>query len=213
MTILRPVAHTVYRLLFPCRAIDNRYAHIPKGQPMIVACNHPGHHDPIIILSHLNRNPHFLAKAELFDGPFGWFFKHLGLIRVNRDKHGSGLKVAEQALKDNHVVAIFPEGTTKFKEINQLLPFKYGAVKLAMATGTPILPVAIIGRPRPLWFGRSKVKFGKPYTIPANATIDQSNHELEQKILKMMRQAGMKDAELLPGKPASNPSKQPPKSD
>lgn len=180
---------------------------------MIVACNHPGHHDPIIILSRLNRNPHFLAKIELFDGPFGWFFKHLGLIRVDRDKHDSGLKVAEQALEGGHVVAIFPEGTTKFKKVNQLLPFKYGAVKLAMATGTPILPVAIIGRPRPLWFGRAKVKFGKPYTIPANTTIDQANHDLEQKILKMMRQAGMKDAELLPGKPASNPSKQPPKSD
>ena len=211
MTVLRPLAHTVYRILFPSRieGLEN-YTSLPPDQPLIITCNHIGHHDPILLIARINRNLHFLAKAELLDGPFGWFFRHLGLVRVNRDVTGSGLKEAEKYLKDRQIIAVFPEGTIKFKKTNELLPFKYGAVRLAQRTGAPILPVAIAGRPRPFYYRHCRIQVGPSYHINRTADIDRETHRLEQITLKLMRQAGVADARLLPGRPARNPGHEKP---
>ena len=211
MTVLRPLAHTIYRALFPSRiqGIEN-YSALPTNQPLIITCNHIGHHDPVLLVARFNRNLHFLAKSELLDGHFGWFFRHLGLVRVDRNKAGSGLAEARKYLEDNKVIVIFPEGTTKFKDMQELLPFKHGAVKLAIETGSPILPVAIMGRPRPLWFGRCRIQVGHSYHPDSTADVDSATHYLEQLTLQLMRQAGATHPKLLPGKPARNPSKERP---
>ena len=212
MTCLRPLAHSIYRLIFPAKTVGlDNYRRLPADQPLIVVANHPGYHDPILLISRIDRNLHFLAKAELLDGHFGWFFNRLGLVRVDRDKHGSGLEQAKRYLMDDHIIALFPEGTIKFKTVNQLLPFKHGAVKLANATGAPILPVAIIGRPRPFWFRRCKICFGQAYHPNEQLDIDQETTRLQEKILELMKANGVGNAEIIPGKPAQNPGKEPPK--
>lgn len=210
MSFCRHLAGPIYRLLFPATAsgLEN-YRGLDRYQPLIIVANHPGHHDPLQLIVHTNRNLHFLAKKELFNGPFGWFFRALGLVKVDRDSHESGVSQAEQYLRDKQVVAIFPEGTTKFKQLHQILPFKYGAIRLARDTSATILPVAIVGQPK-LFRRHCHLQFGTPYTAKPNTDLDAATHQLEQNILELMRQAGCENATLLPGKPANNPSSRPP---
>jgi 1-acyl-sn-glycerol-3-phosphate acyltransferase len=57
----------------------------------------------------------FLGKKELFDGPFGWFFKWLGGVPVDRfSKQGAVEQVAEMFNKNaEFIIALSPEGTRK----------------------------------------------------------------------------------------------------
>lgn len=210
MTICRHLAGPIYRLLFPARLIG--HAQLPPelaSQPLIIASNHPSVHDPLQLIVHWPTNLHFLAKDELFHGPFGWFFRHLGLIPVDRNRHGAGLGQARHYLANHRTIAIFPEGTTKFKQSSQLLPFKYGAVRLARNTGATLLPVAITSAPQ-LFRRRTTINFGQPYQLPPDANLDQANRQLEHTILQLLRQAGITNVTLLPGQPARNPGQQPP---
>lgn len=212
MTICRIVAAPFYKLFFQVKAagLDN-YRQLDRHQPLIIASNHHTHFDAVSIIVFINRNLHFLAKQELFKGHFGWFFRAIGLIEVNRDRHNSGVDAAMEYLNDNRAIAIFPEGTTKFKQPNQLLPFKYGAIKLAQQSGAPILPVAVTGRPQLFRGHLSQVRFGAPYYVSPNADIATATRELQLKIAELMRQSGVKNVETLSGIPAHNPSKEPPR--
>lgn len=211
MMVCRIIATPFYRLLFPVNieGLAN-YSHISPNKPIIIASNHHSYFDPISIIIFVNRNIHFLAKKELFDGYFGWFFRDTGLIEVNRNRDGAGIDSALDYLAHNRIIAIFPEGTTKFKQPNQLLPFKYGAVRLACKSGALILPVAVTGKPRLLRRHQSIVRFGRPYSISSDADLDTENSKLRQQIAKLMRLNGIKNVELIPGKPARNPGKEPP---
>ena len=61
------------------------------------------------------RNAKFLGKEELFDGPFGWLFRWLGGVPVDRfSSHGAVEQVTELFNKNNEfIVAMSPEGTRK----------------------------------------------------------------------------------------------------
>lgn len=75
MTIYRQLAGSIYRLLFPTQVIGyNRLSANLFDQPLIIVSNHHSYHDPLQLIVHCPRNLHFLAKSELFDGTFGWFF-------------------------------------------------------------------------------------------------------------------------------------------
>ena len=55
---------------------------------------------------------HYMAKKEHLDGKFGWFFKTVGCIRVDREIHDETAKSeAINLLKNGYVVGLFPEGT------------------------------------------------------------------------------------------------------
>lgn len=211
MTICRVIAAPFYRLLFPVKVEGSaNYHHIPRDQPIIIVSNHHSYFDPVSIIVFVNRNIHFLAKKELFDGHFGWFFRGIGLIEVNRNRDNSGIDNALGYLHHNRVIAIFPEGTTKFKKSNQLLPFKYGAIRLARQSGAIILPVAVTGKPKLFHANQSIVRFGRPYTISHDADLNTETAKLRQQIAKLMRLNGVKNVDLIPGKPAHNPGEEPP---
>lgn len=211
MTFCRIIASPFYRLLFKIKVKGlANYHNLSPSQPIIIVSNHHSYFDPTSIITFVNRNIHFLAKKELFDGHFGWFFRAIGLIEVNRNKDNSGIDSAFRYLQAGRIIAIFPEGTTKFKQPNQLLPFKYGAIRLARQSGAIILPTAVTGRPRLLSNADSMVRFGKPYRIKPNADLEAETQKLRQQIAKLMRLNGIKNIELLPGKPAHNPGEQPP---
>jgi 1-acyl-sn-glycerol-3-phosphate acyltransferase len=58
---------------------------------------------------------HYLGKKELFDGPFGWFFKATGGVPVDRFSKNNLVEqvVQEFAKRENFVLALSPEGTRK----------------------------------------------------------------------------------------------------
>jgi 1-acyl-sn-glycerol-3-phosphate acyltransferase len=82
----------------------------------------------------------FLGKKELFEGPFGWFFRRMGGIPVDRSgKHGAVEQVVEIFMKKNEfTIAISPEGTRK--KVDHL---RTGFYHIAKKAGVSILMIGL----------------------------------------------------------------------
>lgn len=141
---------------------------IPKDKSCILAGNHTSIFDSYLLFRSTNRPIHFIAKKELFKGPFSFIFKNMHLIPVDREhKNEEAKDYALELLKRNKIIGIFPEGTYHDKDSKSkkelLLPFKPGAVSFSLKSGSPIIPFAIIGKFR--LFSKPKIVFGKPIYI------------------------------------------------
>jgi 1-acyl-sn-glycerol-3-phosphate acyltransferase len=115
-------------------------------RPYIVVANHQSFVD-ILLISQLPWEMKWLSKEAFFKYPLiGWLMRMAGDVKLIRGKRES-IKAAMDSCKDRlskHVsVMIFPEGTRS--EDGKLQKFKDGAFRLAIETGTPILPLVLDG--------------------------------------------------------------------
>ena len=146
--------------------------HIPADGPLILAANHRSFLDPFIIGCCLRRPVYFVAKKELFEAskPQAWILNALGAFPIDRGNgDGDAMAAARAILERGDVVVIFPEGTRKRR--GPLSAPKRGVGRLALETGAPVLPVAVLGtdevrrgwriRPR-----KVRVRIGSPLTFP-----------------------------------------------
>ena len=147
---------------------------IPAEGPVIVAGNHLSYVDPLAhgyFVVKAGRRPRFLAKQELFDARFiGTVLRGARQISVERGTGDrSPLEDAGRAVERGEVVVIYPEGTTTTTH-EDFSPRrgKTGAVRLSVATGVPILPVATWGG-QFVWrrSGRQSLTFGRPISVVA----------------------------------------------
>ena len=156
--------------------------HIPRTGPAIVACNHLSYLDPLTNASAVmraGRRPRFLAKSELFQIPVvGLAFRGAKQIPVQR---GSGdattaLLAAEHALAAGEVVVIYPEGTVTTRADHLPMRAKSGVVRLSLATGVPITPLASWGS-QAVWqkSGKGSLKLGRPVHTLVGPPIDLSS--------------------------------------
>ena len=177
----------IFQLIF-MRIKFEGLENIPSGsEGYILAGTHVSVLDPLIIGDVTKRQIHFLAKKELFDIFFvGWVLRKIGIIKVDRSakENPQAKSEAVDALLNNEIVCVFPEGTTR-KEKNKLLPFKYGAVSFASKTGKPIIPFAINGNPH-LFNYHIKVIIGKAMVVKDN--IVEANKKLEDEVRKLMNE-------------------------
>ncbi len=119
---------------------------------------------------------HFLAKEELFNSKFGWFFRAMGLIPVKRKTHdGKALPAAISYLENGKVIGIFPEGTHN-RGNDVILPFKIGAVKMAHDSKCKIVPFVIKGKYRKFHKG-PRIIFFEPIEIKTD-NLDEANQML-----------------------------------
>ncbi len=133
-------------------------------RPYVVVGNHQSLAD-IPIISRLPWDMKWLGKASLFRIPvLGWYMRLSRDLSVERDDRRSRVEVMIQArerLEQKVSVMIFPEGTRT--RDGRVLPFSDGAFRLAIATGCPVLPIAIDGSfdalPSDGW------RFGPPLTV------------------------------------------------
>ena len=120
---------------------------IPDDSAVIFMANHASNFDITSIYAALPVQFRWLAKKELFDVPiFGTCLKRSGYIPVERSdsrKSLIALKAAAQRVKSGTSIIVFPEGTRS--PDGNLLPFKGGGFILAVQSGVPVVPVAIIG--------------------------------------------------------------------
>ena len=159
-----------------------------KGGAILVA-NHRHLPDPGILGLTTERAVHYLAKKELHDGFFGPFFRAMLTIPVDRinGAHNS-LETGEAVLKDGHLLGIYPEGTrNKIDPDEGLLPFKFGAVKMAQDTGAPIIPAIQTGGKIP-FFDPYRVYVGLPVYIAQDEDLSEANDRLREIMLEMMKQ-------------------------
>lgn len=127
----------------------NGKTNIPKNSGFIVTSNHVSFLDPMIIPMvfemQFKKQVCYLGKKELFEPKLGKFFHNtVGTIPIDRKgKDKSALKSAIKALKDNKIIGIFPEGGRS--RTGKLQKAKTGAVRLAIWSKKPILPIGILG--------------------------------------------------------------------
>ena len=144
--------------------------HIPADGPVIIASNHRSFLDPFVIGTMTRRPMYYVAKKEIFLFPLlSWFLSALGAFPVDR---GTGdadtIRTAKQILDRGEIVLIFPEGTRI--RPGTLGRARRGVGRLALETGAPVVPVAIIGtedvrrgwriRPR-----KVRVRAGRPLRV------------------------------------------------
>ncbi len=179
--VVRPIITFLFIHLYKPKIIGKE--NIPKEGRIILAGNHTNNFDCFLLMSSTKRCIHFLAKDELWKGPKRIIFSHLGLIPVNRRKKDpNSLFMAKSYLEHEKVIGIFPEGT--FSRDGNLLPFKYGAVKMAEDTNTSIIPFAIKGKYK-IFSKDLQIIFGEELKIKENLEIE--NKKLQNKVKELLR--------------------------
>ncbi|GAB2569727.1 lysophospholipid acyltransferase family protein [Leucobacter ruminantium] len=147
-------------MILPLWSLMVRYRFTPTSKlpsgPFILAPNHYSEIDPIAMgaaVWHLGRLPRFMAKASLFKVPvLGWVLRASGQIPVEREgssrSGNSPMGAANQLIERQAGVIVYPEGTlTRDPELWPMRG-KSGAVRLALASGIPLIPVAHWGTQR-----------------------------------------------------------------
>lgn len=188
--------------LFPFRWRVEGLENLPPRDSggMIIAMNHIHWMDiPVIGAAlPLRYRLSWLAKSELFRNPLiGAWFRQMKVIPINRGKRDlAALEAAVAALKAGAVLLIYPEGHRSRTGV--LLPGRGGAVRLAMQSGMPIVPVSIIGTERGLAGSLTRkpvtLRIGTPYTVPPTADGKIPPDLMEQLTVEMMQRI----AALLP---------------
>ena len=181
--LIKPIYTILLKIIFRPKVIGKE--NIPQDGALIFAGNHKHAVDPTMVMMSTDRIVHYMAKEELFKGLHGILFRKIGLIKIYRGKSNPQAVIeAENILKAGGTIGIFPEGTrNKGKE--ELLKFRYGAVRIAQKTGSPILPFAI--RNKYKIFKKSVViEFGKPIDV-TNMEINEANEYLRNEVLKLLR--------------------------
>jgi glycerol-3-phosphate dehydrogenase (NAD(P)+) len=144
---------------------------IPKKGPVILASNHRSFLDPFLIGCLVRRPVYFVAKKELFEKRWqGWILNRLGAFPIRRgEADEESMATARGVLERGGALVIFPEGTRIRK--GGLGRPKRGVGRLALETGAPVVPIAILGsdrarrgfKIRPVWV---RIRCGRPLTFP-----------------------------------------------
>jgi 1-acyl-sn-glycerol-3-phosphate acyltransferase len=119
---------------------------IPEGSCVFVG-NHQGNFDVLVLAGYTNKWVGFIAKKELESFPLvSYWMKQQHSVFMDREDPRDSVRAITQGienLKNGYSMGIYPEGTrSKGKE---MLEFKKGAMKLAIKSGAPIVPVTING--------------------------------------------------------------------
>jgi len=176
---------------------------IPLTGGLIVAPNHVSYLDPPAVACGTKRRQlRFMAKEELFKGPFGLLISSLGAFPVKRGEGDTeSIRKSLAILEGGEALLIFPEGTRD--DGKQMLPVNRGVAMLAKRSGAAVLPVGIIGthivKPR-VGEGRKhpmKIAYGKPFTYEeiCSGKNERENRELfarelEKRILALCNENG-----------------------
>lgn len=184
---IRGPVSACFKAVYKPSIVGKKY--IPEDGRIILAGNHTNYFDCLLVASATKRCVHYLAKDELMKGPLKILFKGLGIIPVNRrQKDKAALETAEGMLNDEKVIGIFPEGTINRTD-DVIMPFKFGAVKMAKNTDTAIVPFVISGKYKP--FERSvKIRFFEP--IKASENLEETNGILMDTVASELIRGGAK---------------------
>ncbi len=146
--------------------------YIPTEGPVVLAANHRSFFDPFVIGTMTRRPVYYVAKHELFGYSriLSWLLNALGAFPVERGASDQeSIETAKAILNRGEIVLMFPEGTRT--RPGSLGRPKRGVGRLALETGAPVVPIAIIGtedirkgwriRPR-----KVRVRAGRPLNFP-----------------------------------------------
>jgi 1-acyl-sn-glycerol-3-phosphate acyltransferase len=149
---------------------------VPPSGAAILASNHLSVLDSFYLPYMLERPVTFAAKSEYFTGTrpqdriVGAYMRATKQLSVDRSGARAGQEMLDAALallKDGAVFGIYPEGTRS--PDGRLYRGRTGVGYLALHSGAPVIPVAMVGTdklmppgrkiPRP---GRIEIRIGEP---------------------------------------------------
>jgi len=150
---------------------------IDKEKSHIYIANHLSFFDIFSLLAYLPVNFKFILKKELMHIPIlGWAMRRAGYISIDRSSPTKAKCTIDRAvdkIKNGASFVIFAEGTRSYD--GRLQPLKRGAFHLAIASGSPIVPVAIKGTNEIMPKGSFKIKKGF-VTIQLDTPIETINY-------------------------------------
>jgi 1-acyl-sn-glycerol-3-phosphate acyltransferase len=206
----------VLRLVFRPKAfgVDN----VPETGPAILASNHLSYADWLFMPLTLQRRVTFVAKAEYFTTPGikGWFQKKFftGAGQVPIDRSGANaaegaMKSAMRILGEGDLFGIYPEGTRSHD--GKLYRGKTGVARLALESGAPVVPCAVVGTdvvaPNGKVYGswtRPVVRFGPPLDFSRYAGMENDRYILrsitDEIMYEIMRLSGQEYVDLYASK-------------
>ncbi len=191
---------------------------IPRDGGAILVSNHVSFSDSIFLPLVLQRRATFLAKADYFTGTgvkgalSRAFFGGTGQVPIDR----SGGKASEAALNtglrvlsDGALLALYPEGTRS--PDGTLYRGKTGAARMALQSGVPVIPVAMIGtreiqpphviKPR---LRRVGIRVGKPLDFSRYEGMDGDRFVLrsvtDEMMYELMQLSGQRYVDMYAGR-------------
>jgi 1-acyl-sn-glycerol-3-phosphate acyltransferase len=187
---------------------------VPAEGPAILASNHLSYADWLFMPLVVPRKVSFVAKAEYFTSPGikGWlqktFFSGTGNIPIDRtgaDAAAGALLSAKRVLGQGELFGIYPEGTRSHD--GRLYRGKTGIARLALETGVPVIPVAVVGTdvvaPPGKKFGRwtrPHVRFGKPLDFSRYSGLENDRFILrsitDEIMYEIMRLSGQEYVDM-----------------
>jgi glycerol-3-phosphate dehydrogenase (NAD(P)+) len=145
--------------------------HLPRTGPLILASNHRSFLDPFVVGLLVRRPVYFMAKRELFERRWqAWLLNSLGAFPVDRGAgDADAIATARAILQRGDCLVVFPEGTRIRR--GALGSAHRGVGRLALETGAPVAPVAVIGTEnvRRGWRIRPRkvtLRVGRPQCFP-----------------------------------------------
>lgn len=171
LEFMRPFFQFLYYNYFRVDVEGTR--NIPRKGPAILVANHAGalpYDGAMVHLAVFNslagqRGVRFLVEDFVYDLPvLGTFIQRIGGVRACHEN-------AERLLDAGHLIAVFPEGVRgigkEYEERYKLTRFgRGGFIRLAMRTGVPIVPVAIMGSEETHPIIWKSYRLAKPLGLP-----------------------------------------------
>lgn len=172
----RRVGWVLAKILWNTKVIGAE--NIPRTGRVLIAANHTGIIDGPLLHGVIPRSSHIIIKEEIFKVFFiGFLMRMAGQIPVDRRNGRAALVTALAMLNEDRLVGIFPEGSRGSGDVKST---KAGIAWLAVRSGAPVVPAAILGtRPPgekagyvPGVRGKLTVVYGKPFHAadPASGT-------------------------------------------
>jgi 1-acyl-sn-glycerol-3-phosphate acyltransferase len=156
------------------------------------------------------RPMHILVKQEMFKGFLGRVLTASGQLPVDRSGDRAALQRCKEVLDAGRCVGILPEGTRGSGEAADI---NGGVAWLALNSGAPVVPVAILGTrtghehldsvPRP--GRRFHVSFGAALTLSrrggesGRASMDRAGNEIRAALARHVQQTIQISGQPLPG--------------
>lgn len=192
-------------------------ANIPRKGGAVMAINHIGYLDFAIAGTAAlpaGRLVRFMAKKQVFDHPIaGPLMRGMRHISVDRSNGAPSYVAALKALRSGEIVGVFPEAT--ISRTFELKEMKSGAIRLAIDSGTPVIPAIVWGSQR-IWTKRQKRNFGRnnfpitvaigtPYLIAPDASIEDEMIRLRAKMSELLTLAQGQYPDIPNGEPWAPP--------
>ena len=193
-------------LLIVHRARAYATLNVPEGGQVIITPNHFSFLDHFFVAVYLRRKVNFMAKSQLFKRPMQFIYTHGGVFPVRRGfADEEAFKTAHAILGRGDIVLMYPEGGRS--RSGELGKPKRGLGRLALESGAPVVPTAIVGTHKArnwkrLNFPKVTVLYGEPVRFEKveNPTPEQQQAAAElvfsrvQALYEGLREGGRKTA-------------------